>query len=80
MLNLLFNFGMLKRDFSCWLKVVDQEFLSISAWNHYAGELHPQRGCCAVVFLVVYGLINMLITLIATAIGKSAVSGWLARA
>ena len=35
-LNLRFNFPMLKSDFPCWLKVVDQKFLCRFAWNHYA--------------------------------------------
>jgi hypothetical protein len=30
---------MLKRAFSCWLEVVDQEFLSCFVWNHYAAKL-----------------------------------------
>jgi hypothetical protein len=29
---------MLKCVFSCWLKVVLWEFLSISVWNHYAAK------------------------------------------
>jgi hypothetical protein len=30
---------MLKRAYSCWLKVVLWKFLSISVWNHYASKL-----------------------------------------